>query len=348
MSVRPGHGAARGVSDAIDLARSAFELGLFEDPLDRPACLVVELDSGPDLARLNWLAPRLQCVVVGVAETPMAEAPDGFDVLLSATPGAPRPWVSCPDPDETADRLRVSAERSPQAAVALVELLRMSERLPVRDALVAESFVYSMLQGGPTFRGWLAGRSPRPEVRGGEGDPVLVTRERSVLRIVLNRPAVHNALDRAMRDALIGALQVAALDDSITDVTLSGAGPTFCSGGDLDEFGSAEDPATAHLVRIGRSVALAIHECAERVAVEVHGACVGAGIELPAFAGHVRARPGTTFSLPEVGFGLVPGAGGTAGIPRRVGRQRAAYMALSGTPLDATTALAWGLVDEIA
>jgi enoyl-CoA hydratase/carnithine racemase len=87
--------------------------------------------------------------------------------------------------------------------------------------------------------------------------------------------------------------------------------------------------------------------CAERVRARVHGACVGAGIELPAFAAHVSASADASFRLPEVSMGLVPGAGGTASLTRRIGRQRTAWMALSGEAVDAGTALAWGLVDEI-
>ena len=60
------------------------------------------------------------------------------------------------------------------------------------------------------------------------------------------------------------------------------------------------------------------------------------------------AAPGTVIALPEVSLGLVPGAGGTVSIPRRIGRHRTAALALSGATIDAATALAWGLVDEIA
>jgi enoyl-CoA hydratase/carnithine racemase len=81
--------------------------------------------------------------------------------------------------------------------------------------------------------------------------------------------------------------------------------------------------------------------------VIVHGACVGAGVELPAFAGRVVARPDARFRLPEVAMGLVPGAGGTVSIPRRIGRQATALLALTGDTIDAPTALALGLVDEI-
>jgi enoyl-CoA hydratase/carnithine racemase len=80
----------------------------------------------------------------------------------------------------------------------------------------------------------------------------------------------------------------------------------------------------------------------------VHGACVGAGVELPAFASRVVADPGARFRLPEVAMGLVPGAGGTVSLPRRIGRQRTCRLALTGEWLDAETALRWGLVDELA
>ncbi len=80
---------------------------------------------------------------------------------------------------------------------------------------------------------------------------------------------------------------------------------------------------------------------------EVHGACIGAGIELPAFARRVVAREDTWFQLPELAMGLVPGAGGTVSIPRRIGRQRTAWLALTSQRIDAETAWRWGLVDEL-
>jgi enoyl-CoA hydratase/carnithine racemase len=70
-------------------------------------------------------------------------------------------------------------------------------------------------------------------------------------------------------------------------------------------------------------------------------------VELAAFAGRMTADPATTFGLPEVGMGLVPGSGGTVSVARRIGRARTAWLALTGSVVDAPTALAWGLVDEI-
>jgi enoyl-CoA hydratase/carnithine racemase len=128
---------------------------------------------------------------------------------------------------------------------------------------------------------------------------------------------------------------------------LRGLGPSFCAGGDLDEFGSFDDPAGAHIVRLTRSPARLLAALGPRVTARVHGACYGSGVELPAFAGRVVADPGSTFALPEVRLGLVPGAGGTVSLPRRIGRHRTALLGLSTAPIDAPTALAWGLVDAV-
>jgi enoyl-CoA hydratase/carnithine racemase len=68
---------------------------------------------------------------------------------------------------------------------------------------------------------------------------------------------------------------------------------------------------------------------------------------MAAFARRVVAHPDTVLSLPEIGFGLIPGAGGTVSVPRRIGRHRTAELALAGGPIDVRTALRWGLVDAV-
>jgi enoyl-CoA hydratase/carnithine racemase len=130
-------------------------------------------------------------------------------------------------------------------------------------------------------------------------------------------------------------------------VHLRGSGPDYSSGGDLDEFGTFPDPATAHLIRLTASIGRVIAELADRVVVHLHGACYGSGIELPAFVTRVIAAPDARFALPELTLGLIPGAGGTVSLPRRVGRHRTAQLALGGQKIDAVTALEWGLVDQI-
>jgi enoyl-CoA hydratase/carnithine racemase len=235
--------------------------------------------------------------------------------------------------------------RHPQASLAAVQLLRQGERLDLHEALIAESLVYSTLQSGPEFGAWLASHKRR-ERPAPAGPAVLVDRCGDQLVLTLNRPEKRNAYSAEMRDALVEGLAVAVSDPTL-QVVLRGEGPAFCAGGDLDEFGTLPDPATAHVIRSTRNAARMLARIAPRVRAELHGACVGAGIELPAFAGRVVARRDAFFQLPELSMGLVPGAGGTASLPRRIGRQRTAWLTLSGRRVDAPTARAWGLVDEV-
>jgi len=245
------------------------------------------------------------------------------------------------------DRIVEAVERAPLAAIALVLLLRGTADRSVEDGLVAESTVYSMLQGGPEFAAWRRGYSARPRLSE-IGPAVRIERVADQLRLTLSRPHVHNAFSRRLRDELADALSLVAADDSIDSVVLDGAGPSFCSGGDLTEFGTFPDPARAHVIRLTRSPARLMAAVGHRMEVHLHGACMGAGIELPAFARHIAAHPDTVIALPEMGLGLIPGAGGTVSLPRRIGRHRTAWLALTGARIDADTALAWGLVDEIA
>ncbi len=154
-------------------------------------------------------------------------------------------------------------------------------------------------------------------------------------------------MNTALRDRLVAVLESVAPVTWIHDIYLRGRGPSFCSGGDIHEFGTVPDGATSHAVRLTRHPGLAVHREAERVTAHIHGHCIGAGIEIPAFAARVVAAPRTKIRLPELGMGLVPGAGGTVSLPRRIGRHRTAWLALSGDTIDARTALRWGLVDEV-
>jgi enoyl-CoA hydratase/carnithine racemase len=233
----------------------------------------------------------------------------------------------------------------PIAATALVVLLRGSEERSIDDGLVAESALYSSLQAGPEFAAWRASRPARE--RPPEDEAVQLTRAGGALHITLSRPHVRNAFDTRMRDELVEAFTLVALDPSILEVHLRGAGDAFCSGGDLDTFGTFPDPASAFLIRLQQSVGRRIAAVADRVTAHLHGACLGSGIELPAFAGTVVATRSTVISLPEISLGLIPGAGGTVSLPRRIGRHRTALLALTGQPIDSTTALDWGLVDAV-
>jgi hypothetical protein len=226
--------------------------------------------------------------------------------------------------------------RAPRAALVAALLVR---RGPA--SLVAESMAYSLLQSGPEFAAWLHARGPALGVPDPDTPRVRVDGR----TVVLARPARANALDVRMREALCDALDALGADGGPIDVR--GEGPSFCTGGDLAEFGTAPPPVDAHLVRLARSPAVRFHRLASRLTVHVHGQALGSGIELAAFASRVVAAPDARIGLPELDLGLVPGAGGTVSIPARIGRRRFYELLVRGEPIDASTALDWGLVDEV-
>ncbi len=330
--------------------------GLDDTALDAVAnwpAVIVDLTTpfdSADLLRLTQLLESAPVVLIGASENGVVEDRSvlNLDVLLCASESAHAPWVACGEAlHDTVASLLNSIAASPDASVAFTQLLRVGENSSPAEAVVAESWVYSLLQGGARYSTWLAGRSSRTPRPRPNHSVVLVERSDDVVRITLNRPEVHNAYGTRMRDELVEAFRLVDVDRTIDRVVLSGEGPSFCSGGDLDEFGTAPAPVEAHSIRTRRNAGIALSAIAERVEVHVHGTCVGAGVELPAFASRVVAHPETTFLLPEISMGLVPGAGGTSSIPRRIGRHRAAYFGLSGRPIDASTALAWGLIDDV-
>ncbi|HEY2809084.1 MAG TPA: enoyl-CoA hydratase/isomerase family protein [Steroidobacteraceae bacterium] len=305
-----------------------------------PTHVLVELDANDmpaatDLALLSAWSREQACPVIGIAA-------GGDGHALAAACDA----VVVNDSD--AAELVANIEVAPITAMVLVQLLRSSEGLEVARALVFESLAYATLQAGGEFKRWLA-QAPRPApARVTEpGAPVLIERDGAQLRLRLNRPARRNALSIEMRDALAEALELVAMDASITEVTISGEGRCFCAGGDLGEFGSAPDAAVGHAVRSTRPVPQLLARCAPRLRFRVHGAAVGAGLEMAAFGAYVEATPETFFHLPEIHFGLIPGSGGCVSIARRIGRLRTGLLALSARRLDAHTALAWGLIDRL-
>jgi enoyl-CoA hydratase/carnithine racemase len=283
-------------------------------------------------------------VVVAVG-TPSDDAT--FTLTEDATDD--RRAITVPSVPYALAELTERCQRWPQAAAVCDDVLRSIDPAgPTRAGVVTESLAYSTLQSGPEFARWLAERGPAtvPALP----DPVLADRDGDRLHVRFNRPQRHNAFSTDMRAALLEALEVARLDPSISEVLLTGNGPSFCSGGDLAEFGTFDDPVTAHLARTRFSPALVLDELTARLGrsclAQVHGQVLGSGLEMAAYCGWVRAHSDAILGLPELGLGLIPGAGGTVSITRRIGRWRTAYLVLSGRTVDTATALRWGLIDE--
>lgn len=288
---------------------------------------IIDLKTVPKEIRIGTLPP-FPLIGVGDAAHPLAGTLDAI--------------VEHP---VSIDALIRQIGRAPHAAAVTVQLLRALEGLPCDTALQCESFCYGLLQGSAEHESWLASRTPTGQVS--PGGSVIVDRRGPELHIVLNRPLARNAIDRSMRDQLVEAFCVAALDPDVRLVRLRAVGGIFSMGGDLEEFGTSRDPVTAHLIRSRCFPAAAIAARAAILDVHVQGACVGAGLEIAAFAGRLTATPQAWFQLPELSMGLIPGAGGSFSVARRIGRQRAGLMILSGRRINADTALRWGLIDAI-
>ncbi len=320
---------------------------ILASPFDEQAALLIraapaaaDLSDKERAAVAKWLSHQ-PCPIIGIGTSQtLAEDPwrDHYDV-----------WV---DELSAAEPLLRNIHHAPNTAAVLVQTLRLTSRLAVMEGLLVESLAYASLQTAREFHQWLSTQSRsilRVDARV-DAPAVLIGREGNHLDISLNRPERRNALSVEMRDALVEALQLVQADTTLRSVTLRGVGDSFSIGGDLDEFGTAPDSASAHLIRSVRLPARALQVCIEQgqeFTFHLQGACVGAGVELPAFAQRVVAAPKTFFQLPEIRFGLIPGAGGCVSLPRRIGRQRTAWLALSTRRINAKTALAWGLVDEI-
>lgn len=243
-----------------------------------------------------------------------------------------------------AETLARAVSASPAAAAVTVQLLRLLPALSTDNALIAESLAYGLLQGSAAHRAWIAEQVPAA-VLGERG--VRIERRGDYLTITLDHPASGNAIDRSMRDALYEAFALAALDPEIRTVALRAEGRTFSLGAELAEFGTTSDPATAHAIRAATLPARMIARCADRFEVHVQGGCVGAGLEMAAWARDFSAAPDAWFQLPELAMGILPGAGGCVSLSRRIGRHRTALLILSGKRIGARTALEWGLVDRI-
>jgi hypothetical protein len=310
--------------------------------------LAVDVDA-PGTDAVPAALATLPCLTVAVSAGHPAVDPTPFDVLLTPDPTlAARPgWVPVDDPGLALADLGQRAGAQPLATAAVKALLRLTEQLPTWEAVAAESAAYSMLLGSEAFWAW---RNSTPVKTPPPPDPagaVVLRREGDTLYVELNRPEARNAVDRALRDGLVEAMHLVADDPTIEEAVLSGRGASFSAGGDLNEFGTVRDPALAHAVRLTRHPGLAVARCRDKVTAHLHGACMGSGIEIPAFAHRLVAQRDAFFGLPELAMGLMPGAGGTASITARIGRHRTCWLIVSGQRIGAETAEAWGLVDEV-
>ena len=181
-----------------------------------------------------------------------------------------------------------------------------------------------------------------------ESDPVLVETSAGGTRLVLNRPDKLNSFNEAQHRALYAALEAAAGDEAVRAVLLTGAGRAFCAGQDLGDRNPAkmtEAPDLgATLETFYNPLVRLIRSMEKPVVCAVNGVAAGAGANLALACDIVLAAKSAKFIQAFCKIGLVPDSGGTWSLARLVGEARAKGLALTGQPLTAETAEAWGLI----
>jgi enoyl-CoA hydratase len=179
-------------------------------------------------------------------------------------------------------------------------------------------------------------------------DDALILRETpghlAVVVLTLNRPKTLNALSDAVMGALDAELTAIEADDAVRCVVLLGAGRAFAAGADISTMADGEDElvTAGYLDRWER-----VRRFEKPLIAGVQGFCLGGGCELAEACDIIIAADDARFGLPEVGLGIIPGAGGTQLTPRAVGKSLAMEMVLAGRVLSAHEALAHGLCSRV-
>jgi enoyl-CoA hydratase/carnithine racemase len=173
-----------------------------------------------------------------------------------------------------------------------------------------------------------------------------VESEGGVTRIFLNRPEKVNALDSALLGQLLAALLRISESPDVRAVVLAGRGKAFCGGADVKELSALDASNAGAFVQRIHAVCDAIRKLPVPVVARLHGAVIGAGLEIAAACDLRIAAEGTRFAMPEVRLGI-PSVVEAALLPRLMGSGRAAWLVLTGEAIDARRAYEWGLVDQI-
>jgi enoyl-CoA hydratase/carnithine racemase len=177
--------------------------------------------------------------------------------------------------------------------------------------------------------------------------PVLVEDTASVRTITLNRPAKRNAIDLDLRVALADALEAADIDEAVRAIVITGAGPAFCSGGDISTMRRMPVDQAMERAQLAQRVIRAIWRTPKPVLAAVEGSAYGAGVALAAACDRVIAARDVRFATTFTNVGLAGDMGVFVSLPARVGVARARQMLMMATTISAPEALAIGLIDAL-
>ncbi len=182
---------------------------------------------------------------------------------------------------------------------------------------------------------------------------LLLDRQDRVAIITLNRPKSLNAYTVQMGEDLVHAFAALRDDDQVRVVVLTGAGKAFCAGVDLKLLrGETEAEQTAGLPALGEELfvqrfAEDLYHYPKPIIAALNGAAVGVGITMCLPVDIRLAAADAKLALPFARLGIVPGFGSSYLLPRLVGAGNARMLTLTGSAVDAETALAMGLIDRL-
>jgi enoyl-CoA hydratase/carnithine racemase len=179
------------------------------------------------------------------------------------------------------------------------------------------------------------------------GDTILTQVDDGIATVVLNRPAVSNAIDPALRAELPRALQALNHDEGVTAVVLTGAGRSFCAGQDLQEAAALTVDGVAEWQRRQGAMFQAIRELDKPCVAALNGAATGAGFQIALCADIRVAHPGVRLGQPEVRVGMASVVG-TYMMTLHLSLSRNVELSLAGGLIDAARAHEWGLVHHLA
>jgi enoyl-CoA hydratase/carnithine racemase len=177
---------------------------------------------------------------------------------------------------------------------------------------------------------------------------VLTTRASGVATLTLNRAERFNPLSSQMIAAIHAELTAIAKETSIRVVILAAEGKGFCAGHDLNEMRAhAHDKSWQEtLFEACSRMMIALTEIPQPVIARVHGIATAAGCQLVSTCDLAVAADTARFAMPGVNIGVFCSTP-AVGVVRNIGRKRAMEMLLTGEPIDAATALSWGLVNRV-
>src|SRR5438132_5999859 len=176
---------------------------------------------------------------------------------------------------------------------------------------------------------------------------VLTHAENGICRLTLNRGDRYNPLSRAMITALQSEVTRIGADSAIRCVVLAAEGKGFCAGHDLKELRAHPDLAwQQELFSACNALMVSLTTLPQPVIARVHGIATAAGCQLVSMCDLAVAADTARFALPGVNVGVFCTTP-AVGVARNVARKRVMEMLLTGEPIDATTALAWGLVNRV-